>query len=1244
MALPFVSQSHIYGINTHAAAPIHRLSNGGPDMILFYSAGSQLVVHNLETKTQKFISCGSDGEVITAIGVSANGTYAAAALSNGNGPASILVCDLTTMRKKKIVYAEAAVKTFIFVAFSDDGKLLLAQSAGPEWNLYCWAWEKPKLITSIKTSTHTAVHGSDADLRQAAINPFESSLTQIAICGDHLFRVFTLVDSHFKMTVQHKPDKNLLCLAWLSDTRIACGTDDGHVLVFEGNDVLLDLQPTMPTNFKSEIPVSVTALASHGLGLAVGLSTGHCISYDKNDNAESLYAQSRIYITSPSQLVNSISIGHSEDLAVCIVNDGGVFEVPLLGEDPLEGVELPATRMLQRFHSGSVVGLDVCIRKPMFVTCGTDKTARVWNYLEGTVDAVANFEEEPTCIALHPSGHYMFVGFPDCVRMFNVLCDDIRPFWENPSVGCREARFSHGGQFFAMSVASAIEIRSSWTCEVVMTLTGHEGRIRSITWSGDDARLISTAMDGSIIEWSLLNRSRDSGCVRTFIAVPSSEVLYSCVSYSPDENSVYATANDASFKEFSRAGLLVRDVPMKTLTTPTVQLSNSRRMLFTSTATGALRALRFPLPVPKQIIHANDDAASETSPQALALPTTSTNPTIHTPATQPLSVTAQNHGSIVPPTPVSKAPRQPQSLIVNRQDIEHVDHASHSIGVSKLRSSYDDAFLFSAGEDGSVIVWKVVDRTTLPPAMKVKEMKEMILAKKEPVLAYGDDVMVTKSDLREMAKGTSVLKQQVEDIRKSNEARLKDRDDTQTASLKELTDKFDAEFVALKEFYDSLIRGRIENQSKFERLLEKIRENAANTRQEAIKSFAKRMEIEIEKQNDIQTTSREEKQAWEKQIKEDELEYSKTFERIREQNEARIAEKSADTLRLRIEISKCNDSYSQTISDLSSTSSEEMIAIQVQNEEKLAIEREGLTSIIAENNATKATFQKLNLEIISCRSELSQFGIEEKKLRERMKRLERELELQKKELGERDSMMRDKDGRVIDLKNKNRELEKFKFVLDYKIQEMKKQIEPKEANVVELAERIKYMEAELHEYQLHYHNLLRENEQVHQKFKAICQVRDDERDRVIECSSFRDRIRDDVMTIYKLSRKDDVNAFKLAAITFLHKYNPPTPTSDSDLLTASAKQGTSKSERESLLRHRDLLEHGVSTLRRTVAAKMDQIDFEERRAKTENLALTNELNDLRRSTIHCLNRLRALGVDPAGDNVFEKRERLPPLA
>lgn len=43
----------------------------------------------------------------------------------------------------------------------------------------------------------------------------------------------------------------------------------------------------------------------------------------------------------------------------------------------------------------------------------------------------------------------------------------------------------------------------------------------------------------------------------------------------------------------------------------------------------------------------------------------------------------------------------------------------------------------------------------------------------------------------------------------------------------------------------------------------------------------------------------------------------------------------------------------------------------------------------------------------------------------------------------------------------SQELEKFKFVLDYKIKELKKQIEPREEEIAEMKGQIKEMDGEL---------------------------------------------------------------------------------------------------------------------------------------------------------------------------------------
>lgn len=51
--------------------------------------------------------------------------------------------------------------------------------------------------------------------------------------------------------------------------------------------------------------------------------------------------------------------------------------------------------------------------------------------------------------------------------------------------------------------------------------------------------------------------------------------------------------------------------------------------------------------------------------------------------------------------------------------------------------------------------------------------------------------------------------------------------------------------------------------------------------------------------------------------------------------------------------------------------------------------------------------------------------------------------------------------RIYDLKKKNQELEKFKFVLDYKIKELKKQIEPREKEIKVMKEQIQEVRSQL---------------------------------------------------------------------------------------------------------------------------------------------------------------------------------------
>lgn len=81
-------------------------------------------------------------------------------------------------------------------------------------------------------------------------------------------------------------------------------------------------------------------------------------------------------------------------------------------------------------------------------------------------------------------------------------------------------------------------------------------------------------------------------------------------------------------------------------------------------------------------------------------------------------------------------------------------------------------------------------------------------------------------------------------------------------------------------------------------------------------------------------------------------------------------------------------------------------------------------------------------------------------------RLERDIFDLKQEIAERDDIITDKEKRILELKRKNQELEKYKFVLEHQVEELKKQDEPREAELLSTQKAFKVMEFPLNLFRL----------------------------------------------------------------------------------------------------------------------------------------------------------------------------------
>jgi|Transcript_35309 WD40 repeat protein len=166
----------------------------------------------------------------------------------------------------------------------------------------------------------------------------------------------------------------------------------------------------------------------------------------------------------------------TEDKLIMALTNSQLFSIDF-NSDSVQGEPLA-----QNFHTGEITGLDVCIRKPLVVTCGLDKTIRIWNYQERELEICSSFNEEPYSVAFHPSGFHIVAGFADKLRMMNVTHNAIKSYKDISIRSCREVRFSYGGHLFAAASGSMIKVFNFYTAEGPpnFEFKSHSARVVSI--------------------------------------------------------------------------------------------------------------------------------------------------------------------------------------------------------------------------------------------------------------------------------------------------------------------------------------------------------------------------------------------------------------------------------------------------------------------------------------------------------------------------------------------------------------------------------------------------------------------------------------------------------------------------------------------------------------------------------------------------------------------------------------------
>ncbi|MEW5319195.1 MAG: hypothetical protein WDW38_010360 [Sanguina aurantia] len=871
---------------------------------------------------------------------------------------------------------------------------------------------------------------------------------------------------------------DVVCQGWVqfrsldSRERSLLGTSEGEVLMMESTE--------LRAAFSCENGLGVESLACYSKGFVAGQGGGVVTIFERDD--KEAYRRARAFTIEEQRRQ-----GQAEDMN---------FEA--LGCNN---------------HSAAVTGLDICVRKPLIVSCSSDRTVRLWNYQERTCELTKAFADDIHAVAMHPNGLQVLVGFADKLRLMSVLMDDLKLVRELAIKGCRECCFSSGGQYFAAVNGTTISIYNTHTCENLGNLRGHNGKVRSLHWSPDDSKIVSAGMDGAVYEWRLRDFKRDKEHVLKGCS-------YSSVLATPDCKTLYACGSDRKIKEFEDsmgAGTQITKEVDAGGSLTQLSLLPQAKIMCAATDTGSIRTYKFPL------------------------------------------------------------------------SGEFQEVKCHNGAVTRMKATWDEQLLVTAGEDGSVAVFDVRDKDAKAAARREQERVE-----------YAVEVLVTRTELDEKRTRMSELEQQVAELTMQNEYQLRLKDLHLQEKLKELTEKCSAELEVDRQKFELLLGEKNEQEMEYEDKLKQAEERSQTQLGTLDAQYQSKVMAEVERYQLLLSEKELLNTRWDEQNSLLVDSHERVIAELTEDYEAKLSEEALKLEALQQDKSELEREFDEIKRQLEEDADREIEDMKDKYDQKLQTEREASLRLKGENGIMRKKFNALQKDIEGQREEIKSLFEQKKELYSSIASLEKDISSLKREIRERDETIGDKERRIYDLKKKNQELEKFKFVLDYKIKELKKQIEPREDEISDMKEQIKEMDGELERYHKTNATLDLSISSLKLKQTGLQAEVLGQRSGKQDAFQMLTRIQHDLQEVAQWVQEPKVLKEKVKALFQRHCGEAGiTVEEDGDV------------EREGS-RQREYLERSVDSLKRKLAKDSELHRTDNLRVMQENTALIKEINELRR--------------------------------
>ncbi|MEN2496147.1 MAG: Cilia- and flagella-associated protein 57 [Marteilia pararefringens] len=883
-----------------------------------------------------------------------------------------------------------------------------------------WNFKIPKI--KIEIPIKLSRPPSPSSLSQARLNDIEDyyepkhvqflNQNEITIAGRNFFKHISIEDGVINQNTSLKTQKFVhKKIIKFANNSLCSLTDDNHLLIIDKTRVKLDTSTINVAEFEImdlkidlENVESIQDICKIHQYLAV--LTNHrfiCIMrYDETNNELSI-----LHIIHPimsllrdqerncedfesineSICLERIEYDANSNMMIATSKSGQIYKVffepeNLNAENRMSFMEM----LLHQPHQNEITCITSSERKPYMVTCCTEGKISVWNYKNKSLELALKISSDSDRIQgmdIHPNGLFVAISSQNKIKIYSLFFAGLKLYSEIQIRSPSIVKFSNNGAFMASVGQNYIQIFSTLNYERICLIRLQDIAISCLQWSASDDQLVTGSTCGRVLQWTLV------ASTSTYARLDASKVLDLEIIDEPSKSGDDSKSDG------------------KTLSIIDIQLSKHDTLLTDDSGqvTEVSKLLIYVLASDNVVRELIDGAiVNSLRPQKncrfVALATSCHEKRLYL-ASEDGRIYRPGHG-------------KPFRAISGR--------------ISKMCISKCRRYLQIGGNDGQVT------------AMKLGNWSKSAEIERN----WSDDILVCRSDIDYYRVQVSELDSEKKELILERDYQLKLKSREYEETLESVKSELNKKVEGLSQKMAILTseKDRVCGM-KDQRLQEVLEENRKEIRELEEQHF-KRMASEFERQKTISG-------ALEEKIRENEelsAKFSATLETKTAEYEA--LRKVSNDENKRYEIEK-KEAIKQFEADLAhwraideEASCQAVCGIRNELDTRLNEQHETLVKLNGENSIMKKRFGSMKSEIEESREQVTKRNSEIKKLQQSIKNLEQQIATLNKQIAERDNLVEEKGRKISLVQKKNLELDKYKFVLENKIEELDNQVAPLE--------------------------------------------------------------------------------------------------------------------------------------------------------------------------------------------------------